>query len=286
MTNMKKSTINLMEEFIHEATPELILNDCINFGIELDNITSATPKKVKEYIEMKKYIGTKQIEAEPMTRGDAWGKHLLREKPSTENFDDEGYHVRYEDGYESWSPKDTFEKAYKIADTFLDRLHIEMRDLYEKMDKLSPFIESGKIDEIVTDKYQNHLLRLQHRIMSRYINVLECRIGRLDGSPEAPLHQMSFGDAIEILKQGGAIRRSGWNGKGLMVFKQVPAHIESDIIPKMQSLPQSAKDLILKGKGFIDYTSQCLIYNENTGRADSWVPSISDVFADDWEIVV
>jgi hypothetical protein len=234
---------------------------------------------------MKKYIGTKQIEAEPMTRGDAWGKHLLREKPSTENFDDEGYHVRYEDGYESWSPKDTFEKAYKIADTFLDRLHIEMRDLYEKMDKLSPFIESGKIDEIVTDKYQNHLLRLQHRIMSRYINVLECRIGRLDGSPEAPLHQMSFGDAIEILKQGGAIRRSGWNGKGLMVFKQVPAHIESDIIPKMQSLPQSAKDLILKGKGFIDYTSQCLIYNENTGRVDSWVPSISDVFAEDWEIV-
>lgn len=234
---------------------------------------------------MKKYIGTKQIEAGPMTRGDAWGKHLLREKPSTENFDDEGYHVRYEDGYESWSPKDTFEKAYKIADTFLDRLHIEMRDLYEKMDKLSPFIESGKIDEIVTDKYQNHLLRLQHRIMSRYINVLECRIGRLDGSPEAPLHQMSFGDAIEILKQGGAIRRSGWNGKGLMVFKQAPAHIESDIIPKMQSLPQSAKDLILKGKGFIDYTSQCLIYNENTGRADSWVPSISDVFADDWEIV-
>lgn len=234
---------------------------------------------------MTKYIGTKQIEAEPMTRGDAWGKHLLREKPSTENFDDEGYHVRYEDGYESWSPKDTFEKAYKIADTFLDRLHIEMRDLYEKMDKLSPFIESGKIDEIVTDKYQNHLLRLQHRIMSRYINVLECRIGRLDGSPEAPLHQMSFGDAIEILKQGGAIRRSGWNGKGLMVFKQVPAHIESDIIPKMQSLPQSAKDLILKGKGFIDYTSQCLIYNENTGRADSWVPSISDVFAEDWEIV-
>lgn len=96
---------------------------------------------------------------------------------------------------------------------------------------------------------------------------------------------MCFGGAIEVLKQGGAVRRSGWNGKGLMVFKQVPAHIDSDIIPKMQSLPQSAKDLILKSKGFIDYTSQCLIYNENTGRADSWVPSISDVFAEDWEIV-
>lgn len=96
---------------------------------------------------------------------------------------------------------------------------------------------------------------------------------------------MDFGDAIEVLKQGGAIRRSGWNGKGLFVVKQIPAHIESDVIPKMQSLPQAAKDRIMQTKGFIDYTSQCLIYNENTGRADSWVPSVSDVFAQDWEIV-
>ncbi|WP_290387423.1 DUF2829 domain-containing protein [Parabacteroides goldsteinii] len=100
-----------------------------------------------------------------------------------------------------------------------------------------------------------------------------------------PVSAMNFGDAIEILRQGGAIRRSGWNGKGLFVIKQVPAHIESDIIPKMQSLPQSAKDLIMRSKGFVDYTSQCLIYNENNGRADSWVPSISDVFAEDWEVV-
>ena len=96
---------------------------------------------------------------------------------------------------------------------------------------------------------------------------------------------LNFGEVIEILKQGGLVRRKGWNGKGLFVIKQVPAHIESDVIPRMQSLPQSAKDRILKGKGFVDYTSQCLIYNENTGRADSWVPSVSDIFAEDWEVV-
>lgn len=96
---------------------------------------------------------------------------------------------------------------------------------------------------------------------------------------------LNFGEVIEILKQGGLVRRKGWNGKGLFVIKQVPAHIESGVIPRMQSLPQSAKDRILKGKGFVDYTSQCLIYNENTGRADSWVPSVSDIFAEDWEVV-
>lgn len=169
--------------------------------------------------------------------------------------------------------------------TSLDKLHIELKDSYLKMDKMVEFIDSGKIDEVVTDSYQNRLLRLLHRIMSRYINVLECYIGRIDGAPKCPLHQMTFGDAIEILKQGGAVRRRGWNGKGLSVFKQVPARIGSDIIPKMQSLPQAGKDIILESNGFIDYTSQCLIYNENTGRADSWVPSISDIFSEDWEIV-
>ena len=114
------------------------------------------------------------------------------------------------------------------------------------------------------------------------INDLATRISTI-AKPKTHLI-FSFSEAIKLLKQGKALRRSGWNGKNLFVIKQVPAHIESDIIPKMQSLPQSAKDLILNGKGFIDYTSQCLIYNGNTGRADSWVPSISDIFAEDWEV--
>lgn len=44
---------------------------------------------------MEKYIGTKLIEAEPMQKD---GK--------------DGYRVKYADGYESWSPKETFEEAY------------------------------------------------------------------------------------------------------------------------------------------------------------------------------
>ena len=96
---------------------------------------------------------------------------------------------------------------------------------------------------------------------------------------------MNFGEAIEALKSGQAIRRSGWNNIGLFVVKQIPAHITSDIIPKMQSLPQSAKDILMKRDNpHIDYTNQMLIVNPN-GRADSWIPSVSDVFAEDWEVV-
>ena len=114
-------------------------------------------------------------------------------------------------------------------------------------------------------------------------DIFEKTYEKVEESKES--ENLNFGEVIEILKQGGLVRRKGWNGKGLFVIKQVPAHIESDVIPRMQSLPQSAKDRILKGKGFVDYTSQCLIYNENIGRADSWVPSVSDIFAEDWEVV-
>lgn len=45
---------------------------------------------------MKRYIGTKIIEAEPAKKGDA-----------------DGYFVKYPDGYTSWSPKEAFEEAYR-----------------------------------------------------------------------------------------------------------------------------------------------------------------------------
>lgn len=96
---------------------------------------------------------------------------------------------------------------------------------------------------------------------------------------------MDFGKAIIALKQGKAIQRSGWNGKGLFVVKQIPASINADIIPKMQSLPQSAKDILMSRENpHIDYTNQMLIVNPD-GRADSWVPSSSDVFAEDWRVI-
>ena len=62
---------------------------------------------------MEQYIGAKIIQAEPALRID--GKEVqpydwpIPDGAKTE----EGYRVRYADGYESWSPKDIFEEAYR-----------------------------------------------------------------------------------------------------------------------------------------------------------------------------
>ena len=60
---------------------------------------------------MKTYIGTKIIRAEPALRvgGEIISPHDILPKDASV---EEGYRVRYPDGYESWSPKGVFEKAY------------------------------------------------------------------------------------------------------------------------------------------------------------------------------
>ena len=53
---------------------------------------------------MKKYIGTKLVQARPMTRG-AYNRYRGWEIPADENPEDEGYLIQYPDGYVSWSPQ-------------------------------------------------------------------------------------------------------------------------------------------------------------------------------------
>lgn len=66
---------------------------------------------------MNKYIGTKLVEAEPAYRLNGIIYHpdspeLIAAGMAAE----EGYRVKYPDGYESWSPKEVFEKAYFKVD--------------------------------------------------------------------------------------------------------------------------------------------------------------------------
>lgn len=125
---------------------------------------------------MKKYIGTKQIEAEPMTMGEAYEKNLLQagRVPNESEKTKVGYHVKYEDGYESWSPAEPFDKAYKVADTPLDRMVIEYDELKQKIDKLDVFLDSEKFKTL--DEKVKGLLSSQYHIMIAYSIVLSERM--------------------------------------------------------------------------------------------------------------
>lgn len=66
---------------------------------------------------MKKYLGVKIVSAEPAIKG--W--NLEESKSVSADMLQEGYKVVYEDGYQSWSPKDVFEKAYKEIGIVADK---------------------------------------------------------------------------------------------------------------------------------------------------------------------
>lgn len=234
---------------------------------------------------MKHYIGTKQVQAEPMTMGEAYERKLLKNgvRPSECETDKAGYLVEYEGGYQSWSPKDVFEKAYQVAETPFDRMSIEYKEESERYEKGKKFVDSMNFDKL--NYLAKTLLSAQNESQREYCYLLADRMAQMSNKQVFPTNY-DFGTAIKFLKAGGAIRRAGWNGKGMFVIKQVPANIKADVIPNMQSLPQIAKDILMaRSDAHIDYTNQMLIINPD-GRADSWIPSSSDIFAEDWELLM
>lgn len=126
---------------------------------------------------MKTYIGTKQIQAEPMTMGEAYRRGLLQagRVPNESDKSNVGYYVKYDNGYESWSAADVFEKAYRVADTFLDRLRIERDDLSLRYNKAQDFYYSPKFKgQLGLEEQQAFETQLD--LMRKYLAVLDARI--------------------------------------------------------------------------------------------------------------
>jgi hypothetical protein len=141
-----------------------------------------------EETTLKQYIGTKTVKAEPMVKSAAVAKGWAR--ASEGNPDTPGYHVQYTnpDGstYDSWSPKDVFEKSYQIAEDFKDRLEIEFKELRIRLLKLHKFIQDNGFANIAKKigPEQGALLLSQYHGMSLYFDALKARLEILNSESE------------------------------------------------------------------------------------------------------
>lgn len=68
---------------------------------------------------------------------------------------------------------------------------------------------------------------------------------------------MNFSEALELLKVGKTLRRRGWNGKGLSVHLWIADGL----------------------------TYPTFRIEDDEHKTNTWIPSISDILSDDWEIV-
>ena len=119
---------------------------------------------------MEKYIGTKQVMAQPMTADEAVEKGY---KVGNHEHED-GYEVEYKDGYKSWSPKEVFKESYKLSESFTDRLNIELSELSEKVKKISSFFATDTFNNLAVTK--QNLMRAQYCAMLAYMEILAERI--------------------------------------------------------------------------------------------------------------
>lgn len=102
-----------------------------------------------------------------------------------------------------------------------------------------------------------------------------------------PYQNMSFGEALQALEAGKCVRRESWVGDKFVV-KQIDSDIPAEVVPKMQSLPDSAKEIINKThREDIHYRNQCLmiVQDTETSVATNYVPDWNDMFAKDWMVL-
>lgn len=78
---------------------------------------------------------------------------------------------------------------------------------------------------------------------------------------------MTFGDALEALKAGKKVARSGWNGKGMWLLLQVPDKNSKMTHPYI----------------YIEYPEGHPAYPN--GSRVPWLASQTDALADDWGFV-
>ena len=121
---------------------------------------------------MKQYIWKKTIMAKPMAKSEA--EQVLNRSLADAKGGEDGYLIEYPDGYKSWSPKYTFEQAYKVAETYLDRMRIEYADVKERVLKLHTFLMSEEFRALPKEKQAK--LQAQCGAMSAYVEILGQRI--------------------------------------------------------------------------------------------------------------
>lgn len=105
---------------------------------------------------------------------------------------------------------------------------------------------------------------------------------------EEKTENLTFDKALHYLLLGHCVTRSVYGGcKHRVICKQIPAETKGMLVAKLQSLPESARDLLIElpGTPEINYCDQFLIIDLDTCTATSWTPNGSDLLAYDWMLV-
>jgi hypothetical protein len=83
---------------------------------------------------------------------------------------------------------------------------------------------------------------------------------------------MDFGQALAVLKDGGRIARTGWNGKGMFIYLVPGSTFQVNRPPLLGIYPEGTEISYLPHVDMKTADGSCV----------SWLASQADILADDW----
>jgi|DEB0MinimDraft_10_1074344.scaffolds.fasta_scaffold06401_7 hypothetical protein len=114
--------------------------------------------------------------------------------------------------------------------------------------------------------------------------LLEHRLkeGRINERKPMKKTNLTFGEALEALKQGERIQREGWNGLGMFLFLLPAGHVPKTAIydPKLREVI----DAEVEGETF-----ECLesirMFTADKKVLTGWLASQTDMLSEDWRVL-
>jgi hypothetical protein len=109
------------------------------------------------------------------------------------------------------------------------------------------------------------------------------------------VENLTFGQAIELLKKRKLVSRKDWNEKCKFIFLRPTDELNvKTVVLSVKSLPQSVKDYFaqqtshirgnrLDSDSLITFTSYLCMKDEYGRIVNGWSPSQEDMFVNDWQ---
>lgn len=133
-------------------------------------------------LSMIAFAGASLVHAATMTRQE-YNDYRGWQLPEGENGNDVGYIIEDRagkknteelDGFVQWLPKDEFLRKFSPAETPQDRVRLEQRELYTKLDALENFLDEGQPSFINYEQWEQ--LNFQSEAMHTYNQILLNRL--------------------------------------------------------------------------------------------------------------
>lgn len=104
------------------------------------------------------------------------------------------------------------------------------------------------------------------------------------------MNKMTYGQVLLNVQQGRLFARMGWNGKNMFIFMRPTDRLPLNVLLGALSIPRGVKDyyerfyqpIVPDNIPLVEVTAYLCLKAADNSIVNGWLPSQTDMLADDW----